>query len=407
MSPDLARRRRGASLAWGALFAVSLGCSSPSLGGAAACAEESYLPVTGATPLGTRTLAPRVAAEPFRLIEPGFLQVHLDPVDACVQIVRATDETDAELITLDGARTFCRDCPERTALLPGGGLFGIPTDATQLGAFVDVQLGLRSCKTLGPVADQPSSVLARIAHWPRGDLGVPTTARGVLRVDLLLLGESFLGESGRTPLALSWVQQVETLLSDAGLRVDLHAVCTLDAATDNALVVEAGDAGEVEAVLSRARAACPGFTPSAEDPRITVLYAPCLRFHDPLFATTTTLDGYTTHIPGGFAPEGVADAVVLGGGCELPRGLDGSGLPLGLARDLAHELGHYLGLFHSVEADGETVDTLDDTDGADLMNARPSLATARGLSPAQVRVLRAHPAVRWPIDALEACADPH
>lgn len=388
----------------------SPGCGgSPSLGGAVACAEDSFLPVTGATPLGTRSLAPREPADAFRVLEPGYVQVQLEPVDACVQVVHATDEFDAELITLDGARTFCRDCPERTALLRGGGLLGIPTDAGELGAFVDAQLGLRSCATLGPAPDEPGRVEARLSHWPLGDLGVPPTARGVLRVDLLVLGESFLGRDGRTALAAAWVQQAEALLTDARLRLDLHAVCVLDAdAADAAgLTVEAGDASEAESALDHARASCPGFAPSAEDPRITVIYAPCLRFHDPLFATTSTLDGYTTHVPGGFAPAGVADAVLLGGGCELPRGLDADGLPLGLARDLAHELGHYLGLFHSVEADGETVDTLDDTDGADLMNARPSLASARGLSPTQVRVVRAHPAVRWPRAGQEACADPH
>lgn len=353
-----------------------------------------------------RTLSPGAPAAPVRLTEAGFLQVQLAPPDACVQVVNATNGAGQTLITLDGAGSFCRECAQRTALLAGGGLFGIPSDAGELGERVDVSLGLRSCETLGPAAEEPASVVADLRFRPRGALGVSGSARGVLRVDVAVLGEGFFGGHAGSDVAVSWVQQVESLLVDAGLRIDVHALCELDAPGAE-VVVQAGDTSQVQATLTRVRAECRGFEPQPDDPRVSVLYVPCLRFEDPLFGTRAALDGYTTHIPGGFAPDGVADAIVLGGGCELPRATDGSGLPLGLARDLAHELGHYLGLFHSVETDGATVDTLADTDGDDLMNARPSLATARGLSPSQVSVIRAHPAVRWPRAGHEACGAAH
>ncbi len=388
---------------------LSWGCGSePELGGAPACDVDALEAPAPAIVLGERVLSPDASAEAIRLTQPGFLEVELDRTDACVQVVGMTDAVGTTWITLDGPDTFCRSCLRRTALLVGGGLFGIPEDAGGVGAFVDVQLALRSCATLGPAAPELGAIGARIAHRPRGAEDVPEDARGVLRLDVATFGDPFLGPTGASDAAARVVREVESLLSDARLRIDVHALCELEADVGGAeaLVVRAGDTRAVEAAAARARARCRGFDRDPADPRVTVLYVPCLRFEDAVLGTSTSLDGYTTHIPGGFAPDGVADAVVIGGGCELPRRLD-DGIPRGASRDLAHELGHYLGLFHSVEADGEIEDTLSDTEGADLMNARPSLAIARGLSPSQVAVVRSHPAVRWPRSGEAHCADPH
>ena len=133
-----------------------------------------------------------------------------------------------------------------------------------------------------------------------------------------------------------------------------------------------------------------GLPPRAES-TIDVVFAGCLLYDDPIFGPARALEGYTPRIPGGAGP---ADAVFIPGVDCLAPDTGPLDIPVRTqAHLLAHELGHYLGLYHAVEADG-LEDMLDDTDADNLMHFRPGLASAVGLSPAQGRVMRTHPAAR-------------
>lgn len=102
----------------------------------------------------------------------------------------------------------------------------------------------------------------------------------------------------------------------------------------------------------------------------------------------------TPGIPSGFPPAGRADGIYLKGQSCRPGSAPINWPPSLLATLLAHELGHYLGLFHSVEADG-TLDQLADTDANNLMYYDPLTLSAPAFSASQFRVMRRHPAIRW------------
>ena len=396
----------GRTLALAACLALAVGCDEGTRGvvdGALACDLAALRPVSEPALLGTEELPARGFGQSLRLEGPGYVQVTLEDPTACVQVGHAAVADGGEEWIPEGEYgPYCATCPQRTLTLVGGGLFALPSDASELGEAVTFSLERRSCETLHRLeADLPAlgvevRVLDRAVASP--------DARGVLRVDLAVFGDDWLSDGARGAAAGAWVREVEAELADAGLRVDLHAVCTLPAPAAIPRV-EAGDTGALAPLLDAARAQCAGFEPSAHDPRITVLHVPCLELHDPLLRVTTDIAGYATHIPGGFAPGHVPDAVVVASGCREPT-VSVSGVPLGLARRAAHELGHYLGLFHSVESDGSE-DMLADTDERNLMSAVPGLAGARGLSPSQVAIVRGHPSVRWPLPGHEACAVAH
>jgi hypothetical protein len=386
-------------------LAAVAGCADepPRVDGADACGLADLSPLPEVHALGEEVLGPRGLGDTWRLGAAGFVHVALDDPRACVQVGWAAPGDGGSAWIPEGEfGPFCPDCAQRTAALVGGGLFALPSDASRPTAGVDFALEQRACDTLHRLPEDGAPVTARVSVSERPS--PPPGERGLLRVDVAVFGADWLAGGARSAAASRWVQQVEGFLADAGLRIDLHAVCTLPAVAD-ATIVAAGDTSAVFPLVAAARAACHGLEPSEADPRVTILHVPCLRFHDPVLRVTSDIAGYVTHLPGGFAPPAVADAVLVGGACALdPAHADG--VPVGLARDVAHELGHYLGLFHSVELDGAT-DNLADTTGDDLMNALPALATSRGLSPSQVAIVRGHPSVRWPVTGREECAAPH
>lgn len=320
--------------------------------------ESSVIAVPAQAPLAA--LALRVTTEP----------------GVCFQLSELVDGAGHTAIDGRPPGPFCRDCALRTAVAVSSGLFVLPQRPD---LAPDAGLALRvaqvRCDTLTPLTAPDDPPALRVEIQPIAEL----PPRAALDLRFLVADSSILAGDDARQQAL--VASLADELASSGITPRLVDTIALpDLPTD--LRFHTGD----PAALAAALADVP-----PDETTVDVVFGGCLEFDDPFFGPPTAVDGYTPQIPGGAGP---ADAVFLPGlDCFAPSLGPVDPPARTQARVLAHELGHYLGLYHAVEADGVT-DALADTDADNIMNFRPTLATATGFSPEQGRVMRAHPRVR-------------
>ncbi len=364
-------------------------CGDTPVAAVAPCTPDDFEPAPAWTPVAAVTFDAR-GLSPAVDTADGYLSLALSDAARCVQV-----DTGAP----SDRGPFCTQCPQRQSVAVGGGVFSFPSAPPRVEGPVTVTFGLRDCATLTPAARGDAALGATLrravtrAHDPR--------ERAVLRVDVAAFGDVW---AAAPDGAEALLRAATAELTDARVTLRIASHCALAAPADE-LVVRDRSHDEIARWTSLARARCPALARVDGDPRLTLLVAPCAWRRDTLLGESATLDGYTTHVPGGFVEGEAADAVVLSAGCgaTLPR-VDG--VPLGLARALAHEVGHYLGLYHTREIDG-VEDNLDDTRGdANLMNPSPLVAGARGLTAQQAEVMRWHPSLRWARPTRARCAEP-
>lgn len=327
---------------------------------------------------------PEAAAVLLRLLPgPGL------PPAACLQIHSLGDGAGRPWVTPPASRNdlglYCRSCPERVTVAVGGGTYVLPSaDASAMDRVagpLTLRGALRDCETFLSARPGPGQA----QHLRVEALGLAPVApdrRGVLPVEVLITpASSFADPANQATLTAAFALLNQELdLAQAGVSVAVLRRHVLPAAPDP-LEFTAGDHGALRGLTREAR--CP------DQAVAPIVLAGCLRLRDPVLGRTDEPEGYASHVPGG-----AGDGVFIKG-----RTCAGSGTPLVwpeslLAKVLLHELGHFLGLYHAVEQDG-TPDTLSDTGPDNLMHFRPTTEGARGLTPAQVRVLRRHPFIRY------------
>ncbi len=362
----------------------------------ASCETPSYTAIpdvvtcramTPLVPVGASVFGDDGRAGPFALPAGAhLLAVTLSDPSRCVQVDALTLDDGTALVTPGDFGPTCVRCFQRVSVMQGAGWFAIPSDASRLGPS-RVTLALRDCATGASLRPLPSGVRATVARVALDD--ATPGATGALDLAVIATPSSWLARADDASLR-RFERDVSAELADAALRVRVVARCVLPPSVADEVTVQAGEGATLADLTARAASACRGFEASA--PRITVWGVRCLTVRNATLGETTSPEGFTTHVPGGGATSSVADGVVLSDGCfAIPPGTEA---PPHAVRVMAHELGHYLGLYHSVEADGRA-DVLDDTDASNLMNARPTEAMARGLSRQQATIVRRHPAVRW------------
>jgi hypothetical protein len=327
-----------------------------------------------------------------------------DPSGAalCVQLdsVVAPDGTPWVTSAAGDLGPYCLACPQRVSVGVGYGLFILPSDDPAppvLPDALEVVAGIRDCSTLLPTATGTGTSTATANHL-RIEGRFPSTVEparaGVIWLGLAFLGGSPLADPAtRAAVLPETLLEVNALLAPGALQVVVARTRTVDHQA-GALELTRGQGGPLDALYAEVLGTGDCTPPAVEDGWVPVVFAGCIRIADPLQQTTSEPDGMTPGIPDGFPPPGRAQGIYLKGLSCRPGMAPIDWTPSMLGRLLAHELGHYLGLYHSVEADG-TVDQLADTDANNLMYYSPLTLTAPTFSPSQFRVMRRHPAISF------------
>ena len=268
--------------------------------------------------------------------------------------------------------TRCRRC----SVGMGKASFQLPSRGgpfTPHGAL-HLRLGVRDCETLTRITlTSPERLQVRA----RTSTKAPQ--RGAIALRLIVTPASAFADSSAARVA-SLLVALNAELSSAQLTAAFVEVLAMAPGAHTDATFSRSDSTQLESFLASSRPA----------EGVPIVLAGCLLASDPVLHTTSEVVAYTPHIPGG---SGLADGIFIQGSlCGTPGPVRLDWAPTSLARVMAHELGHYLGLYHSVEADG-TTDQLDDTGASNVMYFRPSQSTSTGFSVTQAELIRAHPAV--------------
>lgn len=335
--------------------------------------------------------------------------------DVCVQLDEVLDPNGDAWVTspasLDDYRAYCRSCPERVSVGVGAGMYVLPSGdpGPPSAAALDIRAAVRDCPTfLAPRVETsiPASIRVHVLPLPleserisADEIADIDSRQGRVRLDIVVTPGSIFYtpvEASSANLAVALpdklaeaLDRVDQLFASAGIRVSAARIRQID--DGDLLALQRGDHRALDRLHEQANACDQADISDAAVRNIPVVMAGCIAITDPIQMRVDEPDGFVPRIPDAPPPDGRAHGVFIRGrDCrDGAPPIDRS--PAALGTLIAHELGHYLGLYHTVEADGGE-DTLTDTGADNLMHW---VSRTDVLSASQMRIIRRHPSIIW------------
>ena len=298
---------------------------------------------------------------------------------ACYQLNRVTVDGETWVHPPDDPTDqglHCFTCPKRVAVRQGAGWYVFDHAAGI--AEVTVQVSVRDCATGAPaLADLgdpiPETVRVSVGLQP-ADAIEPI----VLPIHLINASQFDVEDNARGALEAANAQ-----FAEHGIALSVAGVTRVEV-DESSVTYDGAERTDLRALLALAGEAVsePGATGG-----IPVVLVDCL---ERTGLNPGRPEGMATNIPGMPASECLPDGVFLRmAQCLGPEPFEYPWSTDSLGKVMAHELGHFMGLYHSVEANG-TEDALADTDANNLMHFRALNSTSTGLTASQATVIRTH-----------------